>query len=715
MKEYYAHRNDAGDLQPLSEHLDQVAEMAAEFASFFASEHFAALLGKLHDLGKASGGFERRLFYDGPKVDHSTLGAQALNRQGAPLLAYPVAGHHGGMPDGGAETSAEERVLARRFKKTVAPCEGKYVEYLNFSLMHQCPLKAVPGSIIFSSAFWIRMLYSCLVDADFIDTENFMLGKQPRKGSAEVLFLQAKVEEHVQKFKIPKTSVHRIRNGILEACKRNATRPPGLFSLTVPTGGGKTLSSLSFALDHAKANNLRRVIYCMPYTSIIEQNGGVFRDIVGEGNVLMHYADAFLKTGNESDEDDGVAQKLAAENWDHNLIMTTNVQFFESLFANKPSKCRKLHNIAKSVIVLDEAQMLPRDYMRPTIRAIEELCLNYGCTVVLMSATQPSLSRFFTAKMPVMELNPDIDASFSALKRIQIQHQGSLDLRALADQLKARQQVFCVVNTKQRASELFALVQDTNSFHLSTLMLPSDREETLNQIRSLLEEDQPCRVVATSMIEVGVDFDFPTGYREEAGLDSIIQAAGRVNREGKKPFESSFLYVFRVTDAKLPAETEQAAAVTRHVFDHFDDVTSPEAIRAYFERLFDVRDPLMDKEKIMELLDDERGWSIPFETIARRFRLINKETVPIFIPRDDYAKGLAHRLRNGERNKEILRQASAYCVNISPYEFEKIKMALQPLSPEDNMHLLDNMNLYSPKTGLSVRKVEGGAALLVTD
>lgn len=727
MKEYFAHRDENGNLQSLSNHLDAVAKLTAEFAAPFRSSEYGAIAGFLHDLAKATDGFDKRLFQNGPKVDHSTFGAQVLDRKGARILGYVVAGHHGGMPDGGSVTSPENGVLAKRLQKEVPPCNGEYKKYLDFSLPKTIPLSFTPGFLGFARAFWVRMLFSCLVDADFLDTELFMLGKQPRGGYATIAAMQSSLHQYVQQFSQPKTKVHQIRTEILNACKTGAQQSPGLFTLTVPTGGGKTISSLSFAMDHALAHNMRRIIYCMPYTSIIEQNGAVFQSIVGSRNVLMHYADAFTKeisSGGEADFDDydGKRQKLSAENWDSHLIITTNVQFFESLFAYKPSKCRKLHRIANSVIVLDEAQMLPRNYMKPVIRALEELCINYGCTVLMMSATQPSLNRFYTAKLPVRELNPIVKDSFQDLRRVQIKHMGSASLQELATKLASHKQAFCIVNTKRRARELYELLPSENTFHLSTLMLPSDREQTLETIRQHLREGLPCRVVATSMIEAGVDFDFPVGYREEAGLDSIIQAAGRVNREGKRSTSESYLHVFQCAEHTLRGEIRQAALISNRVFEQYDDVTSTEAIKAYFDILFDVRETEMDQKNILALLGDDYGWNIPFKTIAEQFKLIEEHTTPVFVRRNKKAAALAKRLLNGERDKTLLREASAYCVNVNSNELDNILLSLQMLSDEDALYMLNEPVWelleegktpchYTIETGLNTQPVKGGALI----
>lgn len=723
MDTYYAHRSEDGRLQPLTEHLEQTEDLAGQFAAAFQSEQHGRIVGKYHDIGKASTGFERRLLHNGKKVDHSTLGAQILSEAGMRALAYPIAGHHAGLADYGSETSPDDSVLARRLLKQVEQSPASRAFANNAVLLPDPPLSISHGSITFSLAFWVRMLFSCLTDADWLDTEDFMSKGQIKRGSfASLAEMSALFKKHIQRFSNPTTHVHRIRNSILDACIKAAQWTPGIYSLTVPTGGGKTIASMAFALFHAlahqKSQNFRRIIYCLPYTSILEQNGKVFEDIMGQRNVLMHYADAMFREGRETDEDDLDEKRLATENWDHPLIVTTNVQFFESLFGNKPSKCRKLHNIAGSIIVLDEAQMLPRDYLKPSVWALEELCRNYGCTVLLMSATQPGLARFLRSKAAPREINPQVKATFDALRRVQIRHLGEQSLEDIAGVIHKNKQALCIVNTKRRAKKLFDLLKQVEGcFHLSTLMLPEDRTETLNTIRNRLAEGLPCRVISTSLVEAGVDLDFPVGFREETGLDSIIQAAGRVNREGSREAKDSFLYVFRAAGEKVQAGILQMARITQLIFSQFEDVTSPEAIRAYFEQLFHIREPLLDNKKLLDMLDDEYGIAIPFATIARAYKLIENDMLGVFIPINDKTENIAAALRRGESSRELLRQLGQFTIQVWPYEYEALEMAgvLSSLPGHDRLGILENLDWYNPITGLKIPEfTKGGLALFDT-
>lgn len=709
---YYAHKRESGELQTLQAHLTQTAKAAAEFASAFQSGSYGKTIGVVHDAGKASKGFEKRLLFNGPKVDHSTLGAQLLAQANMPALAFTVAGHHTGLPDYGAVTDFDEGVLARRLKKQLEYDPAAIGGLPND--LGTPPLQVIPKSITFTLSVWIRMLFSCLVDADYLDTEAFMSNGAVQRGQfASPDSMLAKLTEYLLRFREPTTAVHVIRNRILDACLEAAGRvPPGLYSLTVPTGGGKTIASLAFALKLAAANQLRRVIYCLPYTSILEQNAGVVADIVGSRDVLTHYADAYQNAIAER-EDEEYKKRLATENWDHNLIFSTNVQFFESIFGNKPSKCRKLHRIAQSVIILDEAQMLPRDYLKPCVRMIEELCLNYGCTIVLMSATQPALAGLLSPSTPLTELNPDVQGTFAALKRTTIKHSGDVALEDIASQMNDSLQSICILNTKKKTKALYNLLQEEGCFHLSTRMLIQDRQKALEEIRERLRQGLPCRVAATSLVEAGVDLDFPLGFREETGLDSIIQAAGRVNREGKNLAQESYLYVFRLATGYVAPEIRQLSSVTQYIFTAFADVSSPEAIAAYFYRLYNVRADYLDKKEVLEKLRDGRGLSIPFATIAQDFRIIEEDQVSILIPANPEACGLIASLQAGETSRELLRKVGRHSVNVWREEFERLEMAhaVQAIGEEGRIAYLIDGQYYNCQVGLDVENAKGGQAL----
>ena len=436
-------------------------------------------------------------------------------------------------------------------------------------------IKPIDNKLGFTLAFFTRMLYSCLVDADFLDTEKYMsYGTILRGNNVGINELREKFNIFLSNQVYKKTRINNKRNKILKRCIEMAKLPVGLYTLTVPTGGGKTLSSLAFALNHAVKNDLQRIIYVIPYTSIIEQNAKVFKNVLGEENVLEHHSNyQFDENTSENLQSLQLKLKLAAENWEIPIVVTTNVQFFESLFSNKSSRCRKLHNIAKSVIIFDEAQMLPINYLKPCLLAISELVFNYNSTALLCTATQPSINEFLPQPIRPIEIMDNPRQLYLDFKKVKVMNIGKLDDDALAQNLSNHDQVLCIVNTRKHANEIFNKL-DGASFHLSTLMCPIHRQETLKEIRRCLKEGLRCRVVSTQLIEAGVDVDFPVVFRSMAGIDSIVQSAGRCNREGNLPYGATYVFQPISEYAKIKGYLERTAKVAEMVFRKYEDPIS---------------------------------------------------------------------------------------------------------------------------------------------
>lgn len=717
---YIAHKSPDGiRAQSVLEHLEGTAKYAQDFASVFGCGDYGRCLGMLHDIGKYSAGFQKRMQDGGCKVDHSTAGAQLvrqLSRSPSTLAAsYCIAGHHRGLPDGGSSADdPAESTLSARLKLTPEGYQAFRTEIDPTGLFPNVrPPLHMLGTSGFTIAFWIRMLYSCLVDADFLDTEAFMSnGSVVREPGEGIPALYEKLEAKLKEFKHPTNELNRMRCKILERCLQMAEAERGLFTLTVPTGGGKTLSSLAFALKHAVRHKLRRVIYVIPYTSIIEQTAATFRDIVGDGNLLEHHHNFQYDFKNDGMD----PRRRAAENWDKPLIVTTNVQFFESFFANKSSRCRKLHNIAGSVIIFDEAQMLPREYLLPCIRVISELVHNYGCSAVLCTATQPALQDLFPPKIRATEIMEDVPSLYAFFKRTEIRTIGPLSNEALVERLDAHEQVLCIVNTREHARVLYDRIKDENTFHLTTLMTPVHRTRTLEEIRQRLKEGLPCRVISTSLVEAGVDFDFPTVYRAEAGLDSEIQAAGRCNREGKRPAKDSIVYIFQPEGPYRNTQTSflKPISVARDLAHCYPDIASPESIHAYFQELYKISGNELDSKEIVRRLEEGEGNTLfPFETVAKEFRLIDERTKTILIPTEEKAKDFAKRLRRGERNQKLMRAIGPYCVSVYENHYQALirTSALEVL--DDEIAILADLSLYNEKTGLSLQIGKGGIGISI--
>lgn len=715
---YYAHsteKKDKSDWQSLSEHLVNVSEMAKDFAGEFGAAEWGRLAGLYHDAGKATDAFIGRLEGKPGRVDHSTFGARLARERAGKLgllLSYVVAGHHGGLPDGGEQ----ETELHFRLKHGKVPKDVELLPEVDLSIGLAPPFKLSREQVGFTLSFFTRMIFSCLVDADFLDTEAFCSPQRvpyrptPKKAEAFVE-LKRRLDQCLEKRcrEAEATPVNLLRQAVLAQCREKAKLPPQVFSLTVPTGGGKTLSSLAFALDHLVEHGLRRVIYAIPFTSIIEQNSQVFQDALGQDQVLEHHCNY---KESDSPEESAYARRrgLATENWDAPVVVTTNVQFFESLFSNRTSRCRKLHNIARSVIVLDEAQAIPTEYLEPCLAALRELVDHYGCAVVLCTATQPALDDKSTLRMAfpkVQEIVDDPSGLFEGLRRTDVKFIGQISDAELADRLRKEKQVLCIVSTKPHARTLFeSLREDDGVFHLSTNMYPLHRRRVLGKIREQLERGQPCRVVSTSLVEAGVDLDFPVVYRAMAGLDSIAQAAGRCNREGRmKTLGRVFVF-----EAERPARMPwikrciARAGETLRTLPGADPL-GLQAMRRYFELLYDVQD--LDRRRILALLDPKPGKELhlPFKEAAQAFRFIEEESIGVIVAIEPEARKLVQELRYTEYPRSTLRKLQQYSVGVRSREFAALDAAGALEIIQGEYPILCNEAVYRDDVGLCV---EGG-------
>ena len=709
---YLAHIAGDGRKQTAAEHLNGTAERCALFAAPFGAEELGRLAGLSHDLGKYSMEFQRRLA-GGPKVDHATAGAFACWRMGQPLAAFAAAGHHGGLPDGGTQGDSPDAGTfwgrMKRAERGMLPDCSPWTEEIALPSPAPPPCGAEPLSLM----FFTRMLFSCLTDADFLDTEAFMDGSPRPEHPAPLDDLWERLQRHISGWFPPQGELNSRRCAVLEQCIRmGKTQPPGLFTLTVPTGGGKTVASLAFALAQARARarGLRRIIYVIPYTSIIEQTAQEFRTILGAENVLEHHSNAAYEIDAEATPKT-VRLAQAAENWDMPVVVTTAVQFFESLYANRPSQCRKLHNLAGSVILFDEAQLLPLPCLRPCVHAIAQLVQHYGASAILCTATQPALGPLFAEFLPgrpAVELCPPELCPPEPFRRVCFRQAGRLDWDTLSGQLQQHEQVLCVVNSRKSAQEIFTRLSGEGNFHLSTLMYPAHRRAKLEEIRRRLKEGLPCRVISTSLIEAGVDVDFPAVFREEAGLDSILQAAGRCNREGKRPVSESIVTLFQ-GEAAPPPLFQTAIGAGRMVLEQYDDIASQEAIQAYFHTLLELKGA--EAQDIYGILPKIRTELFPFQSVAERFHMIDSPTRTVYIPLGAGAE-LVGRLRAGERSRTLFRQLGQYGVSIYEEHFAALDQAGDLERLEDGSSILATLSLYSEETGLSL-EADCGKAFFV--
>ncbi len=724
---FYAHSlpgQTSDKWQTLKEHLQNVAIRAQTYAQKFKSSKWGYVSGLWHDIGKYSEEFQKMLKTTSPNeneksfshhVDHSTAGAQhAIKEYGkinGKILAYVIAGHHTGIPDG---KSTEGSCLTLRLQKKIPRINIENEIYIEKKPLEPFPFlsKQDQQSVInsakqkllgFKLAFFIRMLYSSLVDADFLDTELFMNPERfnLRKSKRVSQELLEKLETYITNLtkNAPNTPINKKRNEILEYCKEAAEIESGFFSLTVPTGGGKTLSSLYFGIKHAIKHGMDRVIYVIPYTSIIEQNAKIFKTAIGEENVIEHHS-----TYDYGEIEAPNPQKLATENWDAPVIVTTNVQFFESLFSNRSSKLRKLHNVVNSVIIFDEAQMLPVPLLAPTLEALKELVLTYHSSIVFCTATQPALnktSKFEIGIKNIREIVPNPKELFKTFKRVTIQFISQLEDDELVYDLLKYKQVLCIVNTRKHAHILYKILYQKNNngaFHLSALMCPAHRREIIEEIKKSLKIEKTCRVISTQLVEAGVDLDFPVVYRAMSGLDSIIQAAGRCNREGK--IARGNVLVFETQTRIPPGLLRQSADITREVVTPNSDITDTDIITQFFSQLYWSQGENLDSNRILEKTTDIIGIDFPFRKIAKEYKLIKTDYVNLIIPYNNKAKDLIEKLRYTREGRQILRQLQQYIIQIPARQFNELyKTGAIEIIKEIYPVLIKN-NLYNKNMGL---------------
>ncbi len=717
-------------------HLNKVAWWAAEFAEQMfckgspeanAARDWGYLAGLWHDLGKFAPAWQTylRLKSDihrdeiSGRVDHATAGAQHAVATGnilGHLFAYSIAGHHSGLLD----AISEKACLQKRLEKQLFPYTAAPRGILDFPIPELPRFVAENIRTPFVPALFTRMIFSALVDADFLATEAFMSSDRAvlrRKPGATLLpKLLELLERRIAEFPAPENEVDRARVHVHAECASAAEKSPGLFSLTVPTGGGKTLSSLGFALRHAIKYGQRRVIYVIPFTSIIEQNAAVFDDVFQtltesepDPIVLQHHS-------NLSPEEETERTRLAAENWDAPLVVTTAVQFYQSLHATRTSSCRKLHNIANSVVILDEAQCLPVEYLRPCLDILRELSAHYSTTILLCTATQPAVHR--TQDFPiglegVREIIPKPDELYETLRRVRVIDRGALDDKTLASEIASLDQVLAIVNTRRHAQTLaqtlFRLLPDSDAnFHLSALMCPAHRQKIFAIARKRLQDGLPVRLISTQLIEAGVDIDFPRVYRAIAGIDSIAQAAGRCNRNGRWP--SGELHIFRSEHEGEEAYFRDTAQIAKRVFELQEDPLGLEAVKQFFTLYYLQHNPpngmRWDTKDICGEYSLNQDRKLPFHfqyrTIADEFRFIEKEQIAVLIPFDETAKALLADLRNEAipLHRALLRGLQRYTVQIYKRDFAKNRVQFESVRDEQFHILICPETHYSDHFGL---------------
>lgn len=605
------------------------------------------------------------------------------------LMTNPIAGHHRGLYD-----LDELRPLLN----------GEIAEDINCEVSN----KVVPVLRLKLRSTEIhhlsRMLFSCLVDADFLDTEKFMDNKSYllRGNYNSISELRTKLETYLHSFiTVQSSEINKLRSIVQLKCKNNSDLPSGIFELTVPTGGGKTIASIIWAINHALYRGKQRIIIVIPYTSIIVQTAHILRNIFGPENVLEHHSVASEDKMNDR-------TRLAIENWDAPIVVTTNVQFFESIFSNKPSKCRKLHSIVNSVVILDEAQSLPKSFMQPISDAIQTYVKIFGTSFLLCTATQPVLAgkqkgcgiaeyNGFASDSVKRIIGEDMKLH-DKLRRVNLQFDDSpLTAEEIVERLSLDHQVLCIVNTRAIAAEIFGhLKKGSDNFHLSRMMCPIHLRHILDKIKSRLDSGSSIRVIATQLIEAGVDIDFPVVYRQLAGLDSLLQAAGRCNREGRKP--KAVTYVFQKKGYTPHGSLKDSVYAMEELLrlhpqaDWFD----PETIREYYKVLY-MRTPSFDSKNISQMYSVP--WEVRYEEIARCFKLIDDDGMPLIVNYADAAEKIT-RLKNDGPSRLLMRELGQYTVSVNRKQFAEMFNAGMIEEPFKGVYYVADAMLYDPDIGL---------------
>ncbi|GIO16510.1 CRISPR-associated helicase Cas3 [Cohnella xylanilytica] len=732
----HVRKNDDGSWaapHTLSDHSQGTARLAELFSSKFHSGEWGRAAGLAHDAGKGrlqwqkylrlKSGYDEEAHLEGKsgKIPHAIHGAELVEHLYGKgigrILAYCIAGHHTGLPDWSASEGTGRASL--QYQKTQVKDLDQIVDSVIEKLL---PAKPSHPPWKFTSgldlSLWIRMLFSSLVDADFLDTEGYMdhvkaLHRGGYRSISELLERFNRFCEELDQ-QSANTKVNEIRKNIRARCIQIASKKQGVFSLTVPTGGGKTLSSLAFALEHARIHQLSRIIYVIPYTSIVEQNAEVFRAAVGEDQVIEHHSNL--------DEDDTTIQsRLASENWDAPLIVTTSVQFFESLFASKPSRCRKLHNIARSVVVLDEAQLVPVEFLAPILESMRLLVDRYHVSFVISTATQPAfkervvdgkLFKGLKAVTEIMGNEEDINSLYQSLARNRVQFPNDLNVvsrwEEIAEELKQYEQVLCIVSDRQSCRELHKLMP-RGTYHLSALMCGQHRSDIIREIKRKLKDRIPVRVISTQLVEAGVDLDFPVVYRALAGLDSIVQAAGRCNREGELP-DMGKVVVFTPPRNSPEGILRKAAETTRSlVMANHDAVSNYVVFEKFFEELYWKANSL-DKEGIVALLDPNRNdpgeCSIFFRTAAKKFKIMDDSSQKTILVRYGEGDRLINLFKSKGPDRWLMRKLQRYTVSVYNNNFNELgrRGVIEEICPQ--IYALSSRLNYSEDIGLLVEEAE---------
>lgn len=724
---YYAHTREDGERQTVKAHLTGVSEKAEKF-SVDLLKPIAKKASLYHDIGKYALNFQKRLDNDKVKFSHAACGALEYKKFAdkndcfAPLMEYCIAGHHTGLMDGGTVADSSDSptlsgTLKRENEYTGESDYSAYATEIEFATLTQeerTPLynellsAKDPTELIERYAFFTKYVFSCLTDADFLDTEIFCNKNVERGMSGDFKMALDKLNRELSDMP-SNTPLRQARSRIQQQAFDNSVNKSHISILDMPTGSGKTLCSLKLALESGK----KRIIYVIPYTSIIEQTANKFEKMFGDVlHVLQHHSNYSYDGNTEEEKKTAEKLKKTCENWDAPLIITTSVQFFQSIYHYKGSALRKLHNLRDSVIVFDEIHLIPTELLRPCLKAVGYITKYLNSEALFLSATMPDYSKLFDKFLPDVNYNKLVTdrTNFKYFKKCEYKDMGKTTLETIAENASQCKNALIVVNTKKTAAELYNLVQG-EKYHLSANMTPAHRSRVIEVVRNKLENGEHITVVSTSLVEAGVDLDFNTVFRQLSGLDSILQAGGRCNREGKDA--KGYVYVFDIDETyRKGSDLAMRINKTKGLLEKYQDITSNDCIKEYYDGIFDFNQSRIAENSIAKYNEqsnsfDRQGlmspYSIPFRSYAMQFEYISADTISIVIddPNDQTCHELVETLRNGDMS--VRRALQKYSVSVYMNVFKDLYSQGVLKDHGTGIFILENQSYYNNETGLNTQ------------
>lgn len=725
--EYYAHTRKDGKRQTVKEHLEGVSELAEGFSVDFLKP-LAKKASYDHDPGKCALKYQWRLDDDNIKFSHAACGALEYKKFAdkndcfAPLMEYCIAGHHTGLMDGGTDADNSDSptlngILKRADEYTGDSDYSAYATEIEFATLTQeeitPPLNELlstkdPTERIERYAFFTKYVFSCLTDADFLDTEIFCNENVERGMNGDFEKALDKLNRELSNMP-SNTPLRQARSRIQQQAFDNSVNKSHISILDMPTGSGKTLCSLKLALESGK----KRIIYVIPYTSIIEQTANKFEKMFGDVlPVLQHHSNYSFDGNTEEEKKTAEKLKRTCENWDAPLIITTSVQFFQSIYHYKGSALRKLHNLRDSVIVFDEIHLIPTELLRPCLKAVGYITKYLNSEALFLSATMPDYSKLFDKFLPDVNYNKLVTdrTNFKYFKKCEYKDKGKTTLETIAENASRCKNALIVVNTKKTAAELYNLVQG-EKYHLSANMTPVHRSRVIEVVRNKLKNGEHITVVSTSLVEAGVDLDFNTVFRQLSGLDSILQAGGRCNREGKD--DKGYVYVFDIDETyRKGSDLAMRINKTKGLLEKYQDITSYDCIKEYYDGIFDFNQSRIAENSIAKYNEqsnsfDRQGlmspYSIPFRSYAMQFEYISADTISIVIDdlNDQTCHELVETLRNGDMS--VRRALQKYSVSVYMNVFKDLYSQGVLKDHGTGIFILENQSYYNNETGLNTQ------------